>query len=80
MRQECRERFPRHPFQRKPLGSDPGMRDARAVMHVGIGKPRWRGKTLPAFTARAQLAILRIWQEAHATNPECMSLVKNWIV
>ena len=35
------------------------------MMHVGIAKPRWRGKTLPAFPAHAQLAILHIWQEAH---------------
>ena len=38
MRRECRERFPRHRFQRKPLISDPGIhhgtRHARAVMHV----------------------------------------------
>ena len=44
MRRECRERFPRHPLQRKPLVSDPGMHHARAVMHVGITNPRWRGK------------------------------------
>ena len=36
--------FPHHRFQRKPLVSDPGMRHARAVMHVGIAYPRWRGK------------------------------------
>ena len=33
---------PRRLFQRKPLVSDPGMH--RAVMHVGIAYPRWRGK------------------------------------
>ena len=32
--------FPRHRPQRKPLVSD----NARAVMHVGIASPRWRGK------------------------------------
>ena len=40
--------FPRHRLQWKPLVSDPGMhhgvRDARAVMHVRIAYPRWRGK------------------------------------
>ena len=36
MRRECRERFPRHRLQKKPLVSDHGMRHARAVMHVGI--------------------------------------------
>ena len=33
MRRECRERFPRHRLERK-----------RAVMHVGITNPRWRGR------------------------------------
>ena len=44
MRLESRERFPRHRLQRKPLGSDPGVHHARAVMHVGIANNRWRGK------------------------------------
>ena len=65
MRRECRERFPRHQLQRKPLVCDRHasrhVRNARAVMHVGIAKPRWRGKAFPAFPAHAQLAILRIW-------------------
>ena len=34
MRRECRERFPRHLFQRKPLISDPGMRHGTCVTHV----------------------------------------------
>ena len=34
MRRECRERFPRHRFQRKPLVSDPGMHHDRCVTHV----------------------------------------------
>ena len=50
MRRECRERFPHHQLKRKPLVSDPGMHHgtcvshARAVMHVEIANPRWRGK------------------------------------
>ena len=47
MRRECRERFPRHRLQRKPLVSHHAPRhvlDARGVMHVGIAKPRRRGK------------------------------------
>ena len=50
MRRECRERFPRHGLQGKRLVSDSGMhhgtyvRDARAVMHVGIANPRWQEK------------------------------------
>ena len=36
--------LPARRLQRKPLVCDPVMRDARAVMHVGIANPRWRGK------------------------------------
>ena len=41
--------FPCHRLQRKPLVSDSGIHhgtcgDARAMMHVGIVKSRWRGK------------------------------------
>ena len=43
MRREYRERFPCHRLQRKPLVSD-HLREARAVMYVGIANPRWRGK------------------------------------
>ena len=34
MRQECRERFPRHRLQRKPLVSDLNMRNGMCVTHV----------------------------------------------
>ena len=34
MRQECRERFPRHRLQRKPQVSDPGMHHGTCVTHV----------------------------------------------
>ena len=34
MRLECRERFPRHRLQRKPLVSDPGMHHGTCVTHV----------------------------------------------
>ena len=34
MRQECRECFPRHRLQRKPLVSDPGMHHGMCVTHV----------------------------------------------
>ena len=34
MHRECRERFPRHRFQRKPLVSDPGMNHGARLMHV----------------------------------------------
>ena len=38
---------------------------ARAVIHVGIANPRWRGK-FPGIPA--QPSIWRIWQEAHAAG------------
>ena len=41
------------------------VRDARAVMHVGIANPVGARKAFPAFPAHAQHATLRIWQEAH---------------
>ena len=44
MLRQCRERFPRHRLQRKPLVIDPGMRHPRAVIHVGIANLRWQGK------------------------------------
>ena len=34
MRWECRERFPRHRFQRKPLVSNSGMHQGTCVTHV----------------------------------------------
>ena len=34
MRRECRERFPRHLLQRKPLINDPGMHHGTCVTHV----------------------------------------------
>ena len=41
---EGRERFPRHRPQRKLQVSDPGMHHTRALVHVGIANPWWRGK------------------------------------
>ena len=63
MRRECRDPFPRHRLQRKPLVSDPGMhhgtcpcRDACRDRKIAVAR-----KTFPAFLAHAQLVILRIW-------------------
>ena len=49
MRRECRERFPRHWFQRKMLVSDPGMHHSTCATHVpwcmsGSLHTRWWGK------------------------------------
>ena len=38
-----------------------------AVMHVGIANPRWRGKR-SRHSGACATPILRIWQEAHASN------------
>ena len=58
MRRECRERFPRHQPQRKPLVRDPGMHHGTCVTHVPwcmSGSVTYgHGKTFPAFQAHAQ--------------------------
>ena len=70
MRRECRDRFPHHQFQRKPLVIDPGTHHGTCVTHVPwcmLGSiTRGSGKTFPAFPVHAQPVIFRIWQEAHA--------------
>ena len=69
MRRECRESFPRHRFQSKLLVSDPDRHHGTCVTHVpwcmSGSLNSGGGETFPAFPAHAQLAILRIWQEAH---------------
>ena len=69
MRWECRERFPRHRLQRKPLVSDPGMHHGTCVTHVpwcmSGSLTCGGGEMSPAFPAHAQPTILCIWQEAH---------------
>ena len=85
---ECRERFPRHRLQRKPLLSDPGMHHGTCVTHVpwymSVSlNPLWQEKMFPAFLAHAQPAILRIWQEVHdsfSTEPCSQNLnVYHWL-
>ena len=44
------------------------VRDARAVMHVGIANPAVAGKAFPAFPAHPQHTTLRIWQKVHVAN------------
>ena len=49
MRRECRERFPPPPISKETASylsrhASRHVRDARAVMHVGIAYLRWRGK------------------------------------
>ena len=53
MRRECRERFPRHQLQRKPLVSDLGMHHGTCVRHVPLcmsGSPtRGGGGNVPGI-------------------------------
>ena len=53
MRRECRERFPRHRPQRKPLVYDPGMHDGTCVTFVPWCMPgsltRGGGKNVPVI-------------------------------
>ena len=78
MRRECRESFPHHRLQRKPLVNDPGMHHGTRVTHVpwcmSGSLLSGGGNTVPAFPAHMQSAILRIWQEAHVCDhrrPPC---------
>ena len=59
MSRECRERFPRHRLQRKPLVSEPGMHHGTCVtMHIGNTNPR-RGKpVIPGACATRNFAHL----------------------
>ena len=78
MRQECRECFPRHRHQRKPLVSDPGMHHGTCVTHVlwcmsGSLNPRWRGNVpgIPGACATSNFTYLARgpWNSGfHCTN------------
>ena len=52
-RRECRERFPRHRLQRKPLVSDPGMHYGTCVTHVpwcmSVSLIRGGGENVPGI-------------------------------
>ena len=65
MRRECRECFPHHRLQMRPLVSDPGMHHDMCVTHVpwcmSGSLIRGGGETFPAYPAHAQPAIFRIW-------------------
>ena len=70
MRRECREHFPRHLLQRKPLVSDQDMYHGTCGTHVpwcmsGSLTRGVAGNTFPVFPVHAQPSVLRIWQEAH---------------
>ena len=50
MHRECRERFPRHRLQRKPLDSDPGV-----PLYMAGSLTRGGGETFPAFPAYGKM-------------------------
>ena len=65
MRRECWERFPPSPILKATAGKrsrhvSRHVRDARAVMHVGIAYPRWR-ENVPGIPDACALAVVRIW-------------------
>ena len=62
---------PRRRFQRKPLVSDPGMHHGTCVTHVpwcmSGSLTCGDGENVPGIPGACAPAILRIWQEAHAS-------------
>ena len=64
--------FPRRRFQRKPLVSDPGMHHGTCVTHVpwcmSGSLTCGDGENVPGIPSACAPAILRMWQEAHATE------------
>ena len=69
MRRECRERFPRHRVQMKPLDSDPDTHHSTCVTHVpwcmSGSLTRGDGENVPGIPGACVTHNLRIWQEAH---------------
>ena len=63
--------FPRRRFRRKPLFSDPGMHHGTCVTHVpwcmSGSLTCGDGENVPGIPGACAPAILRIWQEAHAS-------------
>ena len=64
--------FPRRRFQRKLLVSDPGMHHGTCVTHVpwcmSGSLTCGDGENVPGIPSACAPAILRIWQEAHASK------------
>ena len=82
MRRECRERFPPPPISKetdswRSRHASRHVRDARAVMHVGIAHLRWRGKRsrhsrrmrTRNFTYLARGLLLWHWIDRYMTAP-----------
>ena len=66
--------FPRRRFQRKPIVGDPGMHHGTCVTHVpwcmSGSLTCGDGENVPGIPGACAPAILRIWQEAHATRDQ----------
>ena len=76
MRRECRERFPHHQLQRKPLMSDPDMHYDTCVTHVpwfiSVSLTRGGGESVPAIpgacaTLNCTYLVRGPWVSNHIT-------------
>ena len=69
MRRECRERFPHHRLQKKPLVSDHDMHHGTCATHVPwcmLGLlTRGGGENVPGIPGACATPNFTIWQEAH---------------
>ena len=78
MRRECRERFPRHRFQRKPFVSDPGMHHGTCVTRCmsgsltrgGLGKRSQHSRRMrnPQFYVSGKSPIHTIFLKRYASS------------
>ena len=84
MRRECRERFPTHRLQRKPLVSDPCMHHGTCATHVpwcmSGSLTCGGGENVPCIPGACAPAILRIWQEAHGTAWACHGMALHGMI
>ena len=91
MRRECRERFPRHRLQRKPLASDPGMHHGTCVTHVpwcmSGTLTHGGGEDVDQQTALIKVAEVITWDivaflemryHSRQKNGACKVLIKTW--
>ena len=80
MRRECRERFPRHRLQKKPLVSDPGIHHGTYVTHahVGIAITCRGGEYIPGipgvcatlnFVYLVRRPCMEVWCNVSRTHP-----------
>ena len=75
MRRECRERFPPPPISKETASK----RDARAVMHVGIAYPRWRGKR-PRHSRRMRTRNVAYLARGPLKRNENFGIFRPWYI